>query len=212
MNKKSFVMYSSWIPLFEGLDDEKAGQLIKAICTYQNDPTAEPTDPVIAAVFSMIKVTLDADKAKYEAKCQKNAANASTRWDKDTNECERIQTHTNASKRKKTHSDNDSDSEYDSDSESDNESPTETKKKRGASPRPTLEDVRAYCLERGNNVNPETFIDFYTAKGWMIGKNTIKDWKACVRTWEKREAGRASPPQAQSVDDYLMDIINGGGT
>lgn len=42
-------------------------------------------------------------------------------------------------------------------------------------------------MNRHNNVDPEKFIDFYSAKGWMIGKNKMKDWKAAVRTWEKGE-------------------------
>lgn len=50
---------------------------------------------------------------------------------------------------------------------------------------PTLDEVRDYCLERKNNVDPESFINFYDSKGWMIGKNKMKDWKAAVRTWER---------------------------
>ena len=50
---------------------------------------------------------------------------------------------------------------------------------------PSLEEVQAYCQERGNNVNPERFVNFYSMKGWMVGKNKMKDWKAAVRTWEK---------------------------
>lgn len=50
---------------------------------------------------------------------------------------------------------------------------------------PTLEEVKAYCSERNNGVDAQRFIDFYTSKGWMIGKNPMKDWKAAVRTWEK---------------------------
>ena len=53
---------------------------------------------------------------------------------------------------------------------------------------PTVEEVRAYCTERGNSIDPETFVDFYSAKGWMLGKNKMKDWKAAVRTWEKKES------------------------
>lgn len=50
---------------------------------------------------------------------------------------------------------------------------------------PTLEEVKAYCLERKNNVEAERFIDFYQSKGWLVGKSKMKDWKACVRTWER---------------------------
>jgi len=58
---------------------------------------------------------------------------------------------------------------------------------------PTLEEVTAYCKERNNSVNPQQFIDHYTANGWYRGKTKIKDWKACVRTWEKntRQQGKA---------------------
>ena len=51
--------------------------------------------------------------------------------------------------------------------------------------RPTLEEVRAYCQERGNDVDAEKFIDFYESKGWKVGKSAMKDWKASIRTWEK---------------------------
>ena len=51
--------------------------------------------------------------------------------------------------------------------------------------KPTIQEVNEYCIERNNSVNPETFIDFYESNGWKVGKNPMKDWKACVRTWEK---------------------------
>lgn len=53
--------------------------------------------------------------------------------------------------------------------------------------KPTLEEVSAYCASRGNKVNPEQFYDFYESNGWKVGKNAMKDWRAAVRTWEKRE-------------------------
>lgn len=50
---------------------------------------------------------------------------------------------------------------------------------------PTVEEVSAYCEERQNAVDPERFVDFYSSKGWMVGKNKMKDWHAAVRTWER---------------------------
>lgn len=50
---------------------------------------------------------------------------------------------------------------------------------------PTLEDVKQYCIERGNSINPENFLDHYEANGWMRGKTKIQNWKACLRTWER---------------------------
>lgn len=53
--------------------------------------------------------------------------------------------------------------------------------------KPSLEEIREYCLSRNNQVDPEQFYNFYESKGWMVGKSPMKDWKASVRTWEKRE-------------------------
>lgn len=62
---------------------------------------------------------------------------------------------------------------------------------RGNPPRfipPSLDDVIAYCKERNNSVDPQKWHDFYTSKGWMVGKNKMKDWKASVRTWEEKKS------------------------
>lgn len=56
--------------------------------------------------------------------------------------------------------------------------------------KPAADEVRAYCAERGNHVDAQAFVDFYTAKGWKVGSAPMKDWKAAVRTWEKRDAER----------------------
>ena len=53
--------------------------------------------------------------------------------------------------------------------------------------KPTVLEVSEYCKERGNNVNPSAFVAFYDSKGWMIGKNKMKDWRGAVRTWEQRD-------------------------
>ena len=73
----------------------------------------------------------------------------------------------------------------------------EEKPKKGFTP-PTLDEVRAYCEERNNGIDAERFVDFYSSKGWMVGKNKMRDWKACVRTWEKRE----NPKPQQQTKNY----------
>lgn len=55
---------------------------------------------------------------------------------------------------------------------------------------PTVYDVRAYCNESGHYIDEDAFIDFYTSNGWKVGKNPMKDWKAAVRTWAKRDGNR----------------------
>ena len=52
---------------------------------------------------------------------------------------------------------------------------------------PTVEEVRAYAAQRGDFLDPEAFMDYYTANGWKVGRNPMKDWKAAVRTWARKE-------------------------
>ena len=56
---------------------------------------------------------------------------------------------------------------------------------KGKFKKPTVDEIKTYCDERENKVDPQHFYDFYESKGWLVGKNKMKDWKACVRTWER---------------------------
>ena len=70
--------------------------------------------------------------------------------------------------------------------------------------KPTVEEVYQYCNERKNKVCADTFIDFYQSKDWKIGKNKMKDWKAAVRTWEKRQK-----PTMSKIDIQLNEYEKG---
>ena len=70
---------------------------------------------------------------------------------------------------------------------------------------PTLDDVQAYCFERGNNVDPQRFVDYYSSNGWKVGKNPMKDWKAAVRTWEKIREQKQGAPKSWSALAAEMD-------
>lgn len=65
---------------------------------------------------------------------------------------------------------------------------------------PSLQEIQDYCLERKNQISPQGFFDFYESKGWMIGKNRMKDWKAAVRTWEQKDYGTAKGNKLQKIE------------
>lgn len=67
--------------------------------------------------------------------------------------------------------------------------------------KPTIEEVKAYCLERKNNVDPDQWYSYYESNGWKVGKNTMKDWKAAIRTWEKHnfDSGSSKMPTADKL-------------
>lgn len=70
--------------------------------------------------------------------------------------------------------------------------------------KPTVDEIRAYCKERGNRINAQQFFDFYEAKAWMIGKNKMKDWRAAVRTWEIRDR---ESPKGKAPDQFFDTLI-----
>lgn len=76
--------------------------------------------------------------------------------------------------------------------------------------KPTVEDVKAYCEERKNNVDANKFIDYYESNGWMVGRNKMKDWKAAVRSWERNNYGTAKQQShvVEEVPDYMRKQID----
>ena len=76
---------------------------------------------------------------------------------------------------------------------------------------PALEEVKAYCVERKNNVDAERFIDCYTANGWKVGKNPMKDWKAAVRSWERNDFGKPKAAETEhsfDLDDFFNAAVD----
>ena len=69
--------------------------------------------------------------------------------------------------------------------------------------KPTVEEIKAYCQERNNNIDPQYFFDYYEGKGWLIGKTPMKDWKAAVRTWEKNNFNHPQQPQRKNWSNYV---------
>lgn len=99
--------------------------------------------------------------------------------------------------------------------EIDSSASTTTKRKRFE--KPTLSEIEQYCIERKNNVNAEQFFDYYESNGWKVGKNSMKDWKAAVRTWERSEyrkpnSKKNSKEDAINVVNNLMNKLGGVDT
>lgn len=96
--------------------------------------------------------------------------------------------------------------------EIDSSASTTTKRKRFE--KPTLSEIEQYCIERNNNINAAHFYDYYESNGWKVGKNSMKDWKAAVRTWERSEyrkpnSKKNSKEDAINVVNNLMNKLGG---
>lgn len=82
---------------------------------------------------------------------------------------------------------------------------TTTKRKRFE--KPTLSEVKAYCIERGNKVDAQHFYDYYESNGWKVGKNSMKNWEAAVRTWEKNSYTNTTKQQKKTNTEQTLDAI-----
>ena len=71
--------------------------------------------------------------------------------------------------------------------------------------KPTINEIADYCIERKNNIDAETFYDFYESKDWMVGRNKMKCWKSCVRTWERRETKK---PTMSKIHQHIQKNLN----
>ena len=99
--------------------------------------------------------------------------------------------------------------------EIDSSASTTTKRKRFE--KPTLSEIKAYCIERGNKVDAQHFFDYYESNGWKVGKNSMKNWQAAIRTWERSEyrkptVKKNSKEDAINVVNNLMNKLGGVDT
>jgi hypothetical protein len=184
MAREYFCAYHSYLASMKNLSDAECGRLFRALLQYGAGDKSINLQGRESIAFDFMAAQIDRDNEAYEAKCQKNKNNILQRY---TNEYDGIRSNTKATKEK--------------------EKKKENIKERTANavPKknipPSVDEVAAYCAERGNGIDAESFIDHYTARGWMIGKNKMQDWKAAVRTWERNHKD-----QPKEVNRYA-DLI-----
>jgi hypothetical protein len=222
--KKAFQLYADYRSTIDALSDEEAGQLIKAVFAHE-DGEEPALSGALRGIFLLLANQLDRDRARYEEMCARNRNNGAKggrppQSGKNPDEsaetrvgpAEPVVTEENPEKPtvtqgkpKKPDKDTDKDTDTDTDTEKKSVSvcgsarrPHTPSPKKAFVP-PTLEEVMAYCAERGNSVDAQRFIDFYESKGWMVGSSPMRDWRASVRGWERDE--RASPKPGDSPPD-----------
>lgn len=180
--KASVQFYYDYIEQLEDLNDKQFRTIVEAMVLYDKEEKIPKMGSIEKIAFNFIKKRIEYDKQLYLNKCLKNKANIQEYWNKqkNTNEYDRIRTNTMAT-------DIDIDLDIDIDNKKENI-------KRKNFIKPTIKEIQNYCQERNNGVDPEQFYNFYESKGWQIGNNKMKDWKACVRTWEQRSKKEKNIP------------------
>lgn len=200
MALESFNAYHSYLDTMEALNDAECGRLFRALLEYSATGAAPELRGNERFVFPGMRSQIDRDIEKYKAKCARNRENGEKGGG---------QSPPNAPERPRTppkEKDKDKDKDKGKDKDKDISFPPDGVKDSARAHRPTVEEVAAYCRERGNSVDAERFVDFYASKGWKVGNQPMKDWKACVRTWERREdkpkqTGRFATPDYDAMED-----------
>ena len=198
--KNSFVMYADYMEHIELLNREQRGDLLTVIMLYASEKELPQMDGITKMAFSFIKAQMDRDKEKYEQTVtrRKEAGKLGGRPKKE--ESKEKQTKAKKAngfsekqtKAKKPDTDTVTDNVTVNDTDNVNDIKESGNKK---STPPTIEQVKQFCLERKNNVDPERFVDYYASKGWLVGKTKMKDWKAAVRYWERSEEKVKTAPR-----------------
>lgn len=177
MRREQFTFYRSYYEALKNLPKRDQTAVLMAVIGYALDETEPNISGVPLSVFTLIRPTLDSGRNK-----------AKNRMNKRGSSCYQTENKTET-KQEQTDKEGEKEREVEGESESENDSytpPTPSSRGKRFSP-PTVDEVREYCQERNNGIDAAAFVDFYAARGWMIGKTHMKDWKAAVRTWERRE-------------------------
>ena len=183
--RDTIILYRSLREATKQLDLETRAKVYDAVMDYAFDGIEPQETGVVQAMFLMMKPIIDVNNQRYENGCKGGRPKNQNKTEIKPND---NQTITKAEPNK----------DKDKDKDKDKEEKESVKEKVAHAPtfkKPTLEDVRSYCEERGNRVDAERWMDYYTANGWKVGRNPMKDWKATVRTWEKGD-------QRKHVESY----------
>lgn len=179
--RESVVFYRSFYEAIRRLPAEQFKASALAILEYGLDGKEPETDGIERTVFCMAKPQIDANNRRYENGTK--GGRPKTKTNLTETKDNRDETKAEAKEKEKV-----------------KENVKDKDNNKIFIP-PSVDDVRAYCTERGNNVDPQSFVDFYESKGWMIGKNKMKDWKAAVRTWERSETKTRQGETAKLAKD-----------
>lgn len=199
-----FLVYKDWETLFDSLDsNEEAGELIKALFAFAKRGEIAEFSGALKMAFIIMSRQLDKDGIKWQEKCEKNASNGSKggRPKKQTDFEETEKSERFFEKPKKADKDKEKDKDKEEDKEKDIIYADKPQTRKRFSP-PSVEEVSAYCKERGSTVDAQRFVNYYSSNGWKVGRNPMKDWKAAVRTWERNNYGGKSNASQQEVDYY----------
>lgn len=192
-DKKSFILYCDQQGVFNMLPDEQAGKLIKHIFAYVNDEDPESEDLLLTIAFEAIKTQLKRDLKKYESYIDKQKENGKKGGRPKTQPFldETQKTQAFFEKPKKADNVNVNVNENVIIKENIKEKPVRFTP-------PTADEVKAYMLEQGMDDLSQKWVAFYEAKGWLIGKNKMKDWKAAVRTWKSNSTPQTTVKQIKA--------------
>lgn len=205
MAREYVCLYHSYLKSVEPLNDAERGRLFTACLTYSMTGAEPDLRGNERFVWPTIREQIDRDTKKYSDFCKKQQENIRKRWDTTVYDgTSGIPDDTKHTKEKEKEKENILSSPNVEDSI------VRTPARKRFTP-PTLAEVTAYCRERQNAVDPQRFIDYYTARGWKLNKTSMKDWKAAVRTWEGKQRDSATA-QRSSLDETraVLRRIAGG--
>lgn len=196
MPREYFCAYHSYIESMEQLTDAERGRLFTACLFYSKTGEAPQLSGNERFVFPAMRSQIDRDIQNYEDFVKKQSENGKKggRPRKPT-ESQKTQPFFEKPKKGK-------EKEKEKEKEISPLNPPRGKRERFTPP--TVDEVTAYCLERQNGIDPEEFVSFYASKGWKVGSSPMRDWKAAVRTWEKKRAKETSPEPGSAKRGRLV--------
>lgn len=220
-------MGMEYIPAFFGyrrslasLTDEQFGRVVRAALAYAEEGTLPELDALESLAFSVMRGDIDRAKVKYEAIAERNRVNGMKggRPKNPENPVGYLGTQENPENPVEPKKPIQDKTKQDKTTQhknvgvaSDDATPAQKKPKKKEFVPPTMEEVREYCGAQGLTIDAERFVDYYEANGWKVGNQPMKDWKATVRNWARRdlERGYDDKPKpaakAQTVSSFDTD-------
>lgn len=193
---KYLKVFTDFATVISQLNDVEVGRLFRAMLKYAEDGTEADLKGNEKFLWGAAKASIDNQRDSYDKRCATNLRIATNRYESLRESTNRYETYQDKEKKRK-------------DKDTEKESKKEKEQRQKCAVPPTLEEVADYVRERGSNVDPQDFIDFYAQKDWMVGRTKMADWKAACRRaekWERYAKSGKKQTAVQKHDDALTDF------
>ena len=212
-DRESFVFHKDWYYAIKKRSPQLRVEIYDAIMEKVFEGTQKELSEVASVVMDLISPQIDRDTAKWldiKEKRRKSGSRGGLAKQANATKCHQMLPNGSKSKQNVANLPVSVSVSVDNNSvilEKNKDTNVSIKKESKRFIKPTIQEIQAYIFEKGYTFDAEAFFAFYESNGWKVGKNSMKDWKASIRTWERNKINQRHETKYERENRLLEEML-----